>query len=549
MRRTNLVFISLFLTSILNSSPADAKISVESIGLYPIVQTGSKYEIQMGLKAPANIRVTTFLINSSAEKITGKSKLSSGSLRTGKWTLLYDIPEDAREGTYKINIKVIAGRATWIDQKRTVKIQSSGSGVLGNAPAGTATLPYDAASAQHLESLSTYVYGLRKDCDPSRGQCPALDSLSTLVDPNQCKIQDLTFPNDSSLYVSSAFTKPPYSLAGETDITLNWLPVSFKDRAFSEQLYKSAIRTAIEAEGFYEFNSYGRVHFTFEVPSKEGWISLPENVAFYEKLWAEMTTQQVEQYLIDRAGPKGAPMSDAIMFIFPEGKISITNKSFYDRDLQLKLQDGLIPSARVYGIHGEINSIGVNGFTHGVGHALYSFEDLYIFDGYLQSNENRQPASFWDVMGGGGEFFLWQKWHIGWLKDLEVNCVTSSTEPKVVYLEPFQSPSGKKLVVVKIDSSRVILAEYRTNSDKSILKKYNLCQKNGVSQCESKYRVSGLLVYELDTKRKHGAAPFRVSRTTEENLLTIGETLKYSDHSFEVLASDGKGIYVRIKKL
>ena len=49
---------------------------------------------------------------------------------------------------------------------------------------------------------------------------------------------------------------------------------------------------------------------------------LPENVKFYEDLWASMTSQQVEQYLIDRAGPRGAQFTDAIMFLFPEGRYS-----------------------------------------------------------------------------------------------------------------------------------------------------------------------------------------------------------------------------------
>jgi M6 family metalloprotease-like protein len=549
MRLNRLLVTFLFLTSTLQTIPAHAQISIENIGLSPSVQTGTRYEVELGLKAPNNIRITTFLKSSKNEKIIGLSKLNSGSLRNGKWVLIYNIPQNARIGIYNIHITVNSGKLVWVDNSRRVNVQRINTGDRESASPGATRTPYDAASAEHLEALPSFVYGLRKDCDPQKGTCPTLAPPTALLDPNECKIEDATYPNDSSLYVSSGFTKPPYSLVNQPEITLSWLPVAFKDRAFADGLFKSAVRTALEAEGFYEFNSYGRINFNFRVPSKDGWIVLPENVAFYESMWANMTTQQVEQYLIDRAGAMGAPKSDAIMFIFPEGKISITKNSYYDRDLKLKLQNGFIPSARVYGIHGQIDSIGVNGFTHGVGHALYSFEDLYLFDGYLQGNENNKPASFWDVMGGGGEFFLWQKWHIGWLKDREVNCISSSPDSKILYLEPFQSPSGKKLIVIRVGSSKVVLAEYRTNTDKSVLKKYNLCQKGGVSQCESKYAASGLLVYELDTSKKHGAGPFRVSRSREEKLLTVGESLVYSGHSFEVLASDGVGIYVKVMKV
>jgi M6 family metalloprotease-like protein len=557
--KRKLIFILglMLAAAILQPTPANAQINLANIGFYPSIIAGSQYEIELGLTAPQNIRVTSYLQGPKKERISGLAKLKSGSLKNGKWALIFNIRENTRAGNYKIYIKVTSGKSVWIDQDRFVVVQKkpqvdnqqASSDNRGSNPNSNTSSVYDAASSDHLESLPTFVYGLGKSCDTSSGKCPALTPEALLEAQTECKIKDVTYPNDSSLYVSSAFTTPPYSLAGRSKIDLSWFPVSFKDRPMPEQLYQSAVKTAKEAEGFYEFNSYGRVDFNFTVPDKDNWIALPETVNFYENLWASMTSQQIAQYLIDRAGPKGAAATDAIMFLFPEGKYSVTSNSYYEKDLQLKLQNGLIPSARVYGIGGEIDSIGVNGFTHGIGHAMYSFEDLYIFANYSSSGKTEQPGNGWDVMIGGGEFFLWQKWHVGWLKDAEVNCVTSSSEPRTLYLEPFQSPSGKKLIVVKVNSSRVILAEYRTNTAKSILKKYNLCQKGGVSKCESKYEHSGLLVYDLDTSRKHGAGPFKVSRDSKEKLLAVGETLIYEGHKFEVIGSDGTGIYVRVAKI
>ena len=558
MRKLILILSLILTVPILYPSPATAQINLANIGLYPSVVAGSPYEIEIGLSAPKNIRITTYLKSPKNETIQGSPKLNSGSLRNGKWALIFKVPDNARLGIYKIYIRVTSGKTVWLDQKRTVEvlknpISGSGSGSSGTSggsgSSGTVSAVYDAPSGDHLESLPTFLYGLGKDCEAKSNTCPVVTPTDLLEDQNECKIKDVTYPNDSSLYVSSAFTTPPYSLAGRSKIDLSWFPVSFKDRPMPDQLYQSAVKTAREAEGFYEFNSYGRVDFNFNVPEKDNWINLSEDVKFYENLWASMTTQQVTQYLMDRAGPKGAAATDAIMFLFPEGKYSVTSNPFYDKDFQLKLQNGLIPSARVYGIGGGIDSIGVNGFTHGIGHAMYSFEDLYIFANYSSTGKTEQPGNGWDVMIGGGEFFLWQKWHVGWLKDAEVNCVTSSIEPRTLYLEPFQSPSGNKLIVVKVNSSKVVLAEYRTNTAKSILKKYNLCQKGGVSQCESKYEHSGLLVYDLDTSRKHGAGPFKVSRDSKEKLLVVGESLIHEGHKFEVLGSDGAGIYVRVAKI
>jgi len=516
MRKLHILLISVLFATVLSPTPANAQINLANIGLYPSVVAGSPYEIELGLSAPRNIRITTFLQGPAKERISGFSKLKSGSLRNGKWTLIFDIPENTRAGKYKIYIRATSGKSFWVDQNRSVDIQrkpqadkqQGNSGDSGNNSNSKPSVVYDAASGDHLESEPTFVYGLAKDCEPKSNKCPVLTPVDLLENLSECKIADATYPNDSSLYVSSAFTTPPYSLAGKTKIDLSWFPVSFKDRPMPDQLYQSAVKTAREAEGFYEFNSYGRVDFNFNVPEKDNWIALPETVSFYENLWASMTSQQVAQYLLDRAGPKGAAMTDAIMFLFPEGKYSVTSNSFYDKDFQLKLQNGVIPSARVYGIGSHIE----------------------------------------DVMIGGGEFFLWQKWHVGWLKDSEVNCVTSSTEPRTLYIEPFQSPSGKKLIVIKVNSSKVVLAEYRTNTDKSVLKKYDICQRGGTLGCASKYQHSGLLVYDLDTSRKHGAGPFRVSRDSKEKLLGVGESLIYEGHKFEVIGSDGIGIYVRLSR-
>jgi hypothetical protein len=116
-------------------------------------------------------------------------------------------------------------------------------------------------------------------------------------------------------------------------------------------------------------------------------------------------------------------------------------------------------------------------------------------------------------------------------------------------LEPFQSSTGKKLIVIKVNSSKVVLAEYRTNTAKSILKDYNVCQKGGVSGCSSKYMHSGLLIYDLDTTRGHGAGPFKVSKNDKEKLIEVGGSLTYEGHKFEVLGSDGHGIYIRVSKI
>jgi hypothetical protein len=151
-------------------------------------------------------------------------------------------------------------------------------------------------------------------------------------------------------------------------------------------------------------------------------------------------------------------------------------------------------------------------------------------------------------MGGGGEFFSWSKWIAGWLYDDEVLCVGQNNKRSILKIESFQSPVGAKLIAVPVSSHKVILAEFRTNSDEGYLNKFGVCQKNGITQCESRYEHSGLLIYSLDTTIKHGAAPFRVAQQTGQPLLRTGETLKFEGIEFQTVAASENAIYVQVTR-
>ena len=98
MRKLSFLFILFVIVPILSPTPANAQISLASIGLYPSVVAGSPYEIELGLSAPRNIRITAYLQGPRKEKISGLSKLRSGSLRNGKWALIFNVPENTSAG-------------------------------------------------------------------------------------------------------------------------------------------------------------------------------------------------------------------------------------------------------------------------------------------------------------------------------------------------------------------------------------------------------------------------------------------------------------------
>ena len=495
------------------------------------VQAGRNFEATLNLQSSKNIKLGTFyLTNSEGHILRGTAKQTSSNLRDAKWLILIPIPENVLPGIYRLVLTASSGAAKWKSEIITVQVTPSLAPV----------------NQSPKNEIKNFKYLLDKTCGPGGKNCPRVSG--NLLNPSMCKISDATYPSDSTMRVSSGFPPPPASLAGKKNVKLTWIPINFADRKNTPQFLKEAERTALEAEGFYEFNSFNRVNFEFVIPEPSRSINLPREVAYYEKLWGEQSIPEVTQFLLDNAGG-GVDTTDAIMFIWPPGKYSITQKTVDESNVVYRIKSGELPRERVYGIHGEIDSEpALRGLTHGAGHALYSFEDLYVFSFYSGTNKNEQPASFWDVMGGGGDFYGWAKWIAGWLIDQEVNCVESKTVSQVVYLTSFQDPSGKKLIVIPVSDSEVLLAEYRANTKNEILARYNLCPKNSKDPC-STYKYPGLLVYSLDTKIKHGNAPYENVQTVDDPLLTVGKSLTYKGHKFKVLASDGSGIYVEIAKV
>lgn len=526
------IFGAILVILLLPVQPVHAQISLKSIGLYPEAKIESEYSIEIELKSPSDLSLKAYLLNKQNERLNGSAKLLTGNLKNGKWVIYWQIGKNVRTGNYKIFMEAKAGKFNWRSQDKTVRI-------VQNLSLNT---PSNSATDENIQ------FGLKSTCGPRNRNCPPILEPSKYLPIESCKIKDVSFPDDSSdSYVGSGFPPPPYSLAGQREINLLWIPVNFIDRKITTALYDQAEITARQSEDFYNFNSYSRVKFNVILPDLKKSIQLPNSVQYYENLWSTGTTN-VTQFLLDEFPLSTGTKVDAVMWLFPEGKYKIVQKYNNGRTTFYTLGNNSIPAARVYGLHSDLESIGVQGFDHGVGHALYSFEDLYIFAPYSSSGKSEQPGNGWDVMIGGGEFFGWSRWIAGWLKDSEVICLESKSDSQTIYIKTLQDPDGPKLISIPVSESKVVLAEYRTNTIKSVISKYPLCAKSNGNQCKYRYRYSGLLLYNLDTTRKHGNAPYRVAMNDSEKLLEVGDSYNYEGFQFAVKAANAEGIFVEVSK-
>ena len=132
-----------------------------------------------------------------------------------------------------------------------------------------------------------------------------------------------------------------------------------------------------------------RINFNFEVLNKNDWVYLPKDYYSYEKEWMTNGTD-VTQFFLDQFKLSTSKQVDAIMWLLPGGKYNFKTNSNKEPNAYIFLGKQ-IPSARVYGLHSELEidaNAPIVGTTHGLGHALYSFEDLYIFSQYSSSGKS-----------------------------------------------------------------------------------------------------------------------------------------------------------------
>jgi hypothetical protein len=167
-----------------------------------------------------------------------------------------------------------------------------------------------------------------------------------------------------------------------------------------------------------------------------------------------------------------------------------------------------------------------NTFIHELGHALFAFEDLYLFN----PQETRVVAGLssasapdgWDLMGKWSTLDLlnWNRLLAGWLKDSEVRCIVDQ-KSSVHYLTPFSNGPEPKLVLINLADGVTLAAEARDFGD------------------EKK-----LLVYTIDTYVSHGQGPIK----TLNELLVKGRTHSVYGWDIKVIDNNSEGILIEVSK-
>ncbi|KAI1210077.1 M6 metalloprotease [Annulohypoxylon truncatum] len=144
--------------------------------------------------------------------------------------------------------------------------------------------------------------------------------------------------------------------------------------------------------------------------------------------------------------------------------------------------------------------------NHETGHTM-CLPDYYPFNG----SATGLFIGGWDLMGlisgPSPDYFAWDKWRLGWLSDEQIDCI-AETGSTTHMLTPLEQTGGSKAVVIKHNSTDVLVAELRST--------------NGLDSASCS---TGVLLYTVSTITATGDGPVRVLDATPGSNGCAGDEL------------------------
>jgi len=178
---------------------------------------------------------------------------------------------------------------------------------------------------------------------------------------------------------------------------------------------------------------------------------------------------------------------------------------------------------------GDLLNWGWAWLPHEMGH------DLSLPDLYGDGRDGRDPHAYVGefgimglISGRAPEYFAWERWQLGWLDDAQVACVTEPA--RQVRLAPVERAGGVKMAIVPTGPASAVVVESR--------------RAEGYDRDLPR---PGVLVYEVDTRRRSQQGPLRIlpdgagDAGRFGSVLVPGKALRVGDVSIKFTARDADG--------
>jgi len=357
---------------------------------------------------------------------------------------------------------------------------------------------------------------------------------SELNSIEMCKTPDQT-PDGNPQGVANnrnGFPRPAATVYGKKSARILVIPMSFNDLPFRAESNPSRPNTKSDLEALKEVipnvkdafrkASAGRFEIEIDVlPQSEWWIfnqNIPvvigAQINNFPKIMDLVATQKstfkfdvYDSYIfISGVGVPGQPGIGAGQAQFAE-----KNKNGKDGSFNAVLMTGIWTNSGIW--------------VHELGHSLFAFEDLYLFDQTLDPGKSLglEVPNKWDLMANANliELLGWNKFLMGWLEDSEVRCLTDQ-KVTIHYLSSDNASKDSKLLTINLAPGVTLAAESRKASSSE----------------------SGLLLSFINTNTNHGQGPVLAQRF----LMNKGDSKSLLGWRISVLESDTDGVLIEAIK-
>lgn len=344
--------------------------------------------------------------------------------------------------------------------------------------------------------------------------------------------------------VMAGFPFSPYRLPSSGILNVQVIFVDFPDYegVLSDlellEFFESYIQGIIE---FYEFQSFGRLQFSFSVHPDFVRVPFPTS-----ELSLNRSNQRDLDYVLRESIRLADPHVDysdvdmVIVFMNPDIPEEVANVSPawpMNGNQGFRTREGTFYNATL--IAADAVRIGYPIIAHEIGHLL-GLVDLYNFN-WLANNPERDWLRQFDFVGvfdfmnwadpnqygDNRDMLSWQRYLLDWITDEQVRCV----DPKTPFITTHEliashlNEQAYKVIVVPFDRQRALVVEVKSENQ--------YC-----SACSG-----GVYTYVVDLNYENGFGPIRMIRPDHSShplfldaYLREGQMLTYENVTIEVLS-------------
>ena len=354
-----------------------------------------------------------------------------------------------------------------------------------------------------------------------------ITASGALTNLEVCKTTDQTpdYAPVNQSFMRNGFPRPKGAIYEAKSAKVLFIPMSFSDypflktsqnalRPLSDLDLATKAMKAVE-EGFKELSA-GRFQVKVDMLPESAWWRFNSTnpivggwgVNNFPKI-VKLVEEEKSQFLFNDY--------DAYMFLTSHSSGSSSAQANFSQSLK-NSKSGVANLALMSG-----DLVSHNTFIHEFGHALFAFEDLYLFStaGQPPLREDLSTPDSWDLMAGNQlQLLNWNRFLMGWLQDSEVRCIKDQ-KSTTHFLIPFSNDPGAKLTLINLADGVTLAAEARDFGDEK-----------------------RLLVYFIDTNIPHGQGPIKTFNT----LLAKGKTRSIYGWDITVIDNDSKGVLFEVAK-